>query len=189
MPPANSSPVPAVTRLSGLRVAVTGGTSGLGLALVRALASQGASVAFVALGRARVEQPAAELPGIPGIVAHLSRKFHPVISLPCIDRSVFVNDTSSVLFLRIGSCQFKFDLAISGPGLENGWSVGCIAIGTPITFIQHVDLLIHLLVTDIFSGYMIKYMYDYGNSYNLATSLESGRAVDILRCDYLLADE
>jgi NAD(P)-dependent dehydrogenase (short-subunit alcohol dehydrogenase family) len=34
--------------LSGLRVAVTGGTSGLGLALVRALARRGARVAFVA---------------------------------------------------------------------------------------------------------------------------------------------
>ena len=34
--------------LKGLRVAVAGGTSGLGLALVRRLTAQGARVAFVA---------------------------------------------------------------------------------------------------------------------------------------------
>ena len=37
--------------LSGLRVAITGGTSGLGLALVRELLSRGARVAFVARTR------------------------------------------------------------------------------------------------------------------------------------------
>ena len=80
MPPANSSPVPAVTRLSGLRVAVTGGTSGLGLALVRALTSQGARVAFVARGRDRVERLAAELPGVHGIVGDVGAKddIHPI---------------------------------------------------------------------------------------------------------------
>jgi NAD(P)-dependent dehydrogenase (short-subunit alcohol dehydrogenase family) len=40
--------------MNGLRVAVTGGTSGLGLALVRELAARGARVAFVARGRERV---------------------------------------------------------------------------------------------------------------------------------------
>jgi NAD(P)-dependent dehydrogenase (short-subunit alcohol dehydrogenase family) len=39
-----------------LRIAITGGTSGLGLALVRELRGRGACVAFVARGRARVEQ-------------------------------------------------------------------------------------------------------------------------------------
>jgi NAD(P)-dependent dehydrogenase (short-subunit alcohol dehydrogenase family) len=34
--------------LRGLRVAITGGTSGLGLALVRLLVARGAQVAFVA---------------------------------------------------------------------------------------------------------------------------------------------
>ena len=43
------------TDLKGLRVAVTGGTSGLGLALVRQLAAQGARVAFVARTAAAVE--------------------------------------------------------------------------------------------------------------------------------------
>ena len=49
--------MPCHTDLKGLRVAVTGGTSGLGLALVRQLAAHGARVAFVARtadgGRAR----------------------------------------------------------------------------------------------------------------------------------------
>jgi NAD(P)-dependent dehydrogenase (short-subunit alcohol dehydrogenase family) len=42
-------------RLHGLRVAVTGGTSGLGLAIVRESSRRGACVAFVARGRARVD--------------------------------------------------------------------------------------------------------------------------------------
>ena len=41
---------------NGLRVAVTGGTSGLGLALVRLLTAQGARVAFVARTAAAVER-------------------------------------------------------------------------------------------------------------------------------------
>jgi NAD(P)-dependent dehydrogenase (short-subunit alcohol dehydrogenase family) len=44
--------------LAGLRVAITGGTSGLGLALVREFLARGARVAFVARGRHRVEQVA-----------------------------------------------------------------------------------------------------------------------------------
>src|SRR5580704_2539934 len=58
----------------GLRVAVTGGTSGLGLALVRELGRRGARVAFVARGRARVERLAAECPGTHGIVGDVSLK-------------------------------------------------------------------------------------------------------------------
>ena len=42
--------------LQGLRVAVTGGTSGLGLALVRQLTAMGARVAFVARTAANVER-------------------------------------------------------------------------------------------------------------------------------------
>ena len=45
---------------SGLRVAVTGGTSGLGLALVRQLSARGARVAFVARTARRVERTARE---------------------------------------------------------------------------------------------------------------------------------
>ena len=59
---------------SGLRVAITGGTSGLGLALVRELVSRGASVAFVARTRERVAQVVRENPGAHGIVGDVSAK-------------------------------------------------------------------------------------------------------------------
>ena len=59
--------------LKGLRVAITGGTSGLGLALVRELTSRGAQVAFVARNRERVEQVTGET-GAHGIVADVSKK-------------------------------------------------------------------------------------------------------------------
>ena len=58
----------------GLRVAITGGTSGLGLALVRALHAAGAQVAFVARDAARVARTAATLPGTHGIAGDVSRK-------------------------------------------------------------------------------------------------------------------
>jgi NAD(P)-dependent dehydrogenase (short-subunit alcohol dehydrogenase family) len=57
-----------------LRVAITGGTSGLGLALVRALARQGARIAFVARGRERVQRVASENPRSHGIVGDVSQK-------------------------------------------------------------------------------------------------------------------
>ena len=60
--------------LNGLRVAITGGTSGLGLALVRALVNRGARVAFVARTRERVEQVMRENPGAHGIVGDVSVK-------------------------------------------------------------------------------------------------------------------
>jgi NAD(P)-dependent dehydrogenase (short-subunit alcohol dehydrogenase family) len=59
--------------LNGLRVAVTGGTSGLGLALVRLLAARGARVAFVARTAAAVERTANET-GAYGIVGDIGRK-------------------------------------------------------------------------------------------------------------------
>jgi len=58
--------------LATLRVAVTGGTSGLGLALVRALHAAGARVAFVARDAQRVQRIAAELPGTHGIVGDVA---------------------------------------------------------------------------------------------------------------------
>jgi NAD(P)-dependent dehydrogenase (short-subunit alcohol dehydrogenase family) len=58
----------------GLRVAITGGTSGLGLALVRELHRRGARVAFVARGRERVEQVAREHKRAHGIVGDVSLK-------------------------------------------------------------------------------------------------------------------
>ncbi|MBX5143259.1 SDR family NAD(P)-dependent oxidoreductase [Rhizobium lentis] len=59
--------------LQGLRVGITGGTSGLGLALVRQLAGKGASIAFVARTAANVERVAAET-GAFGIVADIGKK-------------------------------------------------------------------------------------------------------------------
>ena len=51
------------TRLDGVRVAITGGTSGLGLALVREFLRRGARVAFVARTAERVERSRARAPG------------------------------------------------------------------------------------------------------------------------------
>jgi NAD(P)-dependent dehydrogenase (short-subunit alcohol dehydrogenase family) len=65
--------MPTDTDLKELRVAVTGGTSGLGLALVRSLAARGANVAFVARTDAAVER-AAEATGANGIVGDVGRK-------------------------------------------------------------------------------------------------------------------
>ncbi|MGE5095857.1 MAG: SDR family NAD(P)-dependent oxidoreductase [Betaproteobacteria bacterium] len=64
----------------GLRIAITGGTSGLGLALVREWHRRGARVAFVARTRDRVQRLAAELPGTAGIVGDVSIKtdIHPI---------------------------------------------------------------------------------------------------------------
>jgi NAD(P)-dependent dehydrogenase (short-subunit alcohol dehydrogenase family) len=59
---------------AGLRVAVTGGTSGLGLALVADLVRSGARVAFVARDRERVERVARDYPGSHGIVGDVSSK-------------------------------------------------------------------------------------------------------------------
>ena len=64
----------------GVRAAITGGTSGLGLALVRELLARGADVAFVARGRDRVERIARTYPGAHGIVGDISLKedIHPI---------------------------------------------------------------------------------------------------------------
>src|SRR5678816_896596 len=64
----------SIDPFSGLRVAITGGTSGLGLALVRELTKRGARVAFVARTRGRVEQVARENAGAHGITGDVSVK-------------------------------------------------------------------------------------------------------------------
>jgi len=91
----------AKNSVEGLRVAVTGGTSGLGLALVRRLLENGAHVAFVARGRAGVERVARELPDAHGIVGDVSRQedIHPIAiqvlgALGGLD--VLVNNASSL---------------------------------------------------------------------------------------------
>jgi len=68
------------TAFFGARVAITGGTSGLGLALVRELLRRGAQVAFIARRRDRVERVAREHPGAHGIVGDISVKddIHPI---------------------------------------------------------------------------------------------------------------
>src|SRR5262245_9459339 len=65
--------MPTDMDLRGLRVAVTGGTSGLGLALVRLLAVRGARVAFVARTAGAVERTAGETAAC-GIVGDVGRK-------------------------------------------------------------------------------------------------------------------
>jgi NAD(P)-dependent dehydrogenase (short-subunit alcohol dehydrogenase family) len=57
-----------------MRVAVTGGTSGLGLALVHLLHKEGAHVAFVARRRDRVAQVARDHTGTHGIVGDVASK-------------------------------------------------------------------------------------------------------------------
>jgi NAD(P)-dependent dehydrogenase (short-subunit alcohol dehydrogenase family) len=85
----------------GVRVAVTGGTSGLGLALVRELLARGARVAFVARHRDAVERVSREQRGAHGIVGDVARKddIHPIAiqvlgALGGLD--VLVNNASSL---------------------------------------------------------------------------------------------
>ena len=84
----------------GLRVAITGGTSGLGQALVRQLIAKGACVAFVARTAANVERIVAET-GAHGIVADVGKKddIYPIAmqvtaSLEGVD--VLINNASSL---------------------------------------------------------------------------------------------
>jgi len=60
-------------QVQGLRVVVTGGTRGLGLALVRGLAARGASVGFVARRRPLVEALEREIGGV-GVAGDVARK-------------------------------------------------------------------------------------------------------------------
>jgi NAD(P)-dependent dehydrogenase (short-subunit alcohol dehydrogenase family) len=87
--------------LQGLRVAVTGGTSGLGLALVRRLLETGARVAFVARTRTGVDRVCHDLPDAYGIVGDVSQQadIHPIAiqvlgALGGLD--VLVNNASSL---------------------------------------------------------------------------------------------
>ena len=87
--------------LNTVRAAVTGGTSGLGLALLRELRRRGACVAFVARNAERVAEVARAHVGTHGIVGDIARKeeIHPIAlqiiaSLGGLD--VLVNNASSL---------------------------------------------------------------------------------------------
>lgn len=109
-------------RLDGVRVAITGGTSGLGLALVRELRRRGAEVAFVARNRESVEGVARLYPGTHGIVGDVARKeeIHPIAmqivgNLGGLD--VLVNNASSLgpvplAFLADTECE-DLELALA----------------------------------------------------------------------------
>jgi NAD(P)-dependent dehydrogenase (short-subunit alcohol dehydrogenase family) len=90
-----------VHHLHQRRVAVTGGTSGLGRALVYELHRRGAAVAFVARTAARVQAVAADLAGAIGIVGDVSDKddIYPVamqITAALGGLDVLVNNASSL---------------------------------------------------------------------------------------------
>jgi NAD(P)-dependent dehydrogenase (short-subunit alcohol dehydrogenase family) len=87
--------------LHGRRVAITGGTSGLGLALVRELHRRGAAVAFVARTADRVRAVTAEVAGTTGITADVARKddIYPIalqIAAALGGLDVLVNNASSL---------------------------------------------------------------------------------------------
>jgi NAD(P)-dependent dehydrogenase (short-subunit alcohol dehydrogenase family) len=88
-------------RLDGVRIAITGGTSGLGLALVRELTGRGARVAFVARTRDRVDEVARAHPLASGIVGDVAKKeqIYPIalqITAALGGLDVLVNNASSL---------------------------------------------------------------------------------------------
>jgi NAD(P)-dependent dehydrogenase (short-subunit alcohol dehydrogenase family) len=92
---------PSNDTLHGLRVAVTGGTSGLGLALVELLHRRAAEVAFIARDEARVRALAARLPGTHGIAGDVSDKLatHPLaiqVTSALDGLDVLINNASSL---------------------------------------------------------------------------------------------
>jgi NAD(P)-dependent dehydrogenase (short-subunit alcohol dehydrogenase family) len=84
-----------------LRVAITGGTSGLGLSLTRLFSEHGARVAFVARDATRVAEVARSLPGTHGLVGDVSRKndIYPLalqITAALDGLDVLINNASSL---------------------------------------------------------------------------------------------
>jgi len=93
-------PVPSAP-LAGLRLAVTGGTSGLGLALVETALARGARVAFVARTRDRVDHVTRTLRGARGVVGDVSRQedIYPIalqLAAALGGLDVLVNNASSL---------------------------------------------------------------------------------------------
>lgn len=97
--PASLPPLPSP--LAGRRLVVTGGTSGLGLALVRGAHARGARVGFVARNPDRVAALARELPASVGVVGDIAdkRAIHP-LALQLTGRlggvDLLVNNASSL---------------------------------------------------------------------------------------------
>ncbi len=96
--PSTPSPAP---RENALRIAITGGTSGLGLALVDACLARGDRVAFVARDARRVARIAATRPTSHGVVGDVARKddIHPIalqIGAALGGLDVLVNNASSL---------------------------------------------------------------------------------------------
>lgn len=92
---------PSIPPLDGLRVAVTGGTSGLGLALVEVFAGRGAEVAFVARTEPRVREVAGRLAGTHGIVGDVALKddIYPIamqVTAALGGLDVLINNASSL---------------------------------------------------------------------------------------------
>lgn len=94
------------TNLQPLRVAITGGTSGLGAALVAELVGRRARVAFVARHRDAVDRTVQRIPNAHGIVGDVARKedIHPiaiqvVAALGGLD--VLINNASSLGPVRL----------------------------------------------------------------------------------------
>src|SRR6188508_696838 len=87
--------------LKNVRVAITGGTSGLGRSLVRESLERGARVAFVARHRDEVERTMLDFPAAVGIVGDVSQKedVHPIAIqiLGALDGlDILVNNASSL---------------------------------------------------------------------------------------------
>jgi NAD(P)-dependent dehydrogenase (short-subunit alcohol dehydrogenase family) len=112
----------SMARFDGLRVAITGGTSGLGLALVHELIDWGAQVAFVARTAARVGQVMHEHRGAHGIAGDVAAKadIYPIAlqiagTLGGLD--VLVNNASSLgptpLALLADTACEDFELALA----------------------------------------------------------------------------
>jgi NAD(P)-dependent dehydrogenase (short-subunit alcohol dehydrogenase family) len=121
-------PFDSPTRLDGLRVAVTGGTSGLGRALVENLWQLGARVAFVARNAERVNEVAGQFSGTHGIAGDVSRReqTHAIalrITAALGGLDVLINNASSVGPLPLApladtateDLQTAFDTNVIGP--------------------------------------------------------------------------
>ena len=103
--------------LQGLRVAITGGTSGLGLALLRTLRQRGAEVAFVARNAQRVAEVAREVKGSHGIAGDVAWKLE-----------------THALAIQIGSALGGLDVLIN-----NASSLGPVPL-TPLADTDCEDL-------------------------------------------------